>query len=108
MVNWRISCSPFLVILLQVALCWYRPLTRVMAKARPSNLVMHGQYKESVSSQGSGSPVDTGSEYNRTRISLALGNCGGSSSEAEVGSSQVYRHPGLRDTWTDRLNPTKE
>ena len=24
--NWRISCSPFLVILLQVALCWYRPL----------------------------------------------------------------------------------
>ena len=85
-----------------------KTLTRVMAKARPSNLAMHGQYKESVSSQGSGSPVNTGNEYNRTRISLAIGNCGSSSSNAEVGSSQVYRHPSLRETWTDRLNPTKE
>ena len=38
-----------------------------------------------------GSPVNPRNEYNRTRISLAMGNCGRSSSNAEVGSSQVYR-----------------
>ena len=40
-----------------------------MAKARPANLVMQGQCKESVSSQGSGSPVNPGNEYNRKRKS---------------------------------------
>ena len=64
--------------------------------------------KKSISSEGSGSPVNTASEYNRTRISLAIGNCGSSTSNAEVGSSQVYRHPSFRETWTDSLNPTKE
>ena len=29
--------------------------------------------------------------YNRKRVGLATGNCGSSSSNAEVGSSQVYR-----------------
>ena len=58
-----------------------------MAKARPTNLVMHGQCKESVSSQGSGSPVNPANEYNRTRISLSMGNCHCSGSNAEVGSS---------------------
>ena len=62
-----------------------------MEKARLTNLVVHGQCKGSLSSQGSRSPVDPVNEYNRTRISLAKGNCGGSSSNAEVGSSQVYR-----------------
>ena len=62
-----------------------------MAKARPANLVSQGQCKEDVSSQGSGSPVNPGNEYNRKRGSLATGNRGSSSSIAEVGSSQVYR-----------------
>ena len=62
-----------------------------MAKARPSNLVSQGQCKEDVSSQGSGSPVNPVNDYNRKRVSPATGNRGGSSSNAEVGSSQVYR-----------------
>ena len=63
----------------------------LMAKARPANLVLQGQCKEGVSSQGSGSPVNPGNEYNRKRVSLATGNRGSSRSNAEVGSSQVYR-----------------
>ena len=54
------------------------------------NLVLQGQCKEGVSSQGPGSPVNPGNEHNRKRVSLATGNRGGSCSNAEVGSSQVY------------------
>ena len=61
------------------------------AKARPTNLVLQGQCKEGVSSQGSGSPVNQVNEYNRKRVCLAAGNRCSSSSNAEVGSSQVYR-----------------
>ena len=42
-----------------------------MAKAlAPTNLVLQGQCKEGVSSQGSGSPVNPGNEHNRKRVSL--------------------------------------
>ena len=47
--------------------------------ARPTNLVLYGQCKEGVSSQGSGSLVNPWNEYNRKRVSLAAGKCGGSS-----------------------------
>ena len=33
-------------------------------------------------------------EYNKKRVSLTMGNCGSSSSNAELGSSQVYRASG--------------
>ena len=62
-----------------------------MAKARPTNLVLQGQCKEGVSSQESGPPVNPGNEYNKKRVCLASGNWSSSSSNAEVGSSQVYR-----------------
>ena len=39
-----------------------------MAKARPTNLVLQGQCKEGVSSQGSGSPVNRVNEYNRKEL----------------------------------------
>ena len=62
-----------------------------MAKSpRNTNLVLQGQCKEGVSSHGSGSPVNPGNEHNRKRVGLATGNRGGSCSNAEVGSSQVY------------------
>ena len=44
-----------------------------VAKARPTNLVMHSQCREDVSSQSSGSPVDPGNENNRKRVGLATG-----------------------------------
>ena len=62
-----------------------------MAKARPASLVLQGQCKEGASSQGSGYPVNPENEHNRKRVSLAARNRGSSSSNAEVGSSQVYR-----------------
>ena len=62
-----------------------------MAKARPTSLVLQGQCKEGASSQGRGSPVNPVNEYNRKRVSRAAGNPCSSSSNAEVGSSQVYR-----------------
>ena len=62
-----------------------------MSKAKPANLVLQGKCKEGVSSQGSGSPVNPVNESNRKRVSLATGNGCSSSSNAEVGSSQVYR-----------------
>ena len=61
------------------------------AKARPTCLVLRGQCKEGGSSQGSGSSVSTGNACDRKRVSLAAGNQGSSSSNAEVGSSQLYR-----------------
>ena len=54
-----------------------------------TNLVLQGQCKEGVSSQGSGSPVNPVNECNRKRVGLATGNRGSSSSNAEVGSSEV-------------------
>ena len=62
-----------------------------MAKPRSTNLVLLSQRKEDSSSQESESPVNPGNEYNRKRVGPATGNCGSSSSNAEVGSSQVYR-----------------
>ena len=52
--------------------------TRVMGlrwqKPDLPNVVLRGQCKEGVSSQGSGSPVNPVIEYNRKRVSLAAGN----------------------------------
>ena len=62
-----------------------------MAKARPASLELQGQCKEGASSQGSGSPVNPENEHNRKRFGPAAGNRCSSSSNAEVGSSQVYR-----------------
>ena len=62
-----------------------------VAEARPTSLVVQGQCKEGVSSQRSGSPVNPVNDNNRKRVRLAAGNRGSSSSNAEVGSSQVYR-----------------
>ena len=63
----------------------------LMAKARPTSLVLQGQRKEGVSSQRSGCPVNLGNEYNKKRVGLATANRCSSSSNAEVGSSQVCR-----------------
>ena len=54
-------------------------------------MVLQGQCKEGVSSQGSQSPGNPENENNRKRVSLATGNCGSPISNAEVGSSQLYR-----------------
>ena len=55
-----------------------------VAKARPTNLVMHSQCTDDVSSQSSGSPVDPGNENNRKRVGLASGWL-----ELRVASSQA-------------------
>ena len=62
-----------------------------MAKARPTNVVLRGQCKEGVSSQGSGYPVNPVIEYNRKRVSPAAGNWRSSGSNFEVESFQVHR-----------------
>ena len=50
-----------------------------------TNLVLQGQCKEGVSSQGSGYPVNPVNEWS------SRGKLGSSISNSEVGSSQVYR-----------------
>ena len=62
-----------------------------VAKARPTNLVMHGHWKEDVSPQRSGSLVNPGNVNNRKGVGLATGNWGSSGSNFEVESSQMYR-----------------
>ena len=56
-----------------------------VAKARPTNLVMHGQCKEDVSPQRSGSLVKPGNDDNRKK------NWGTSGSNFEVENSQAGR-----------------
>ena len=63
-----------------------------MAKSRPTNLVVQGQCKEGVSSQGLGSLVNPRNDDDRERVGLASGNWGHSGSNFEVGNSQVNRH----------------
>ena len=62
-----------------------------VAKARPTNLVMHGQCKEDTSPQSSGSLVNPGNDDERIRVCLAAGNWGSSNSNFESGNSQGYR-----------------
>ena len=62
-----------------------------VAKARPTNLVMHSQCNEEVSSQSSGSPVIPVNDDERKRVGLDSGNWRHSDSQFEVGYSQVNR-----------------
>ena len=62
-----------------------------VAEARPTNLVMHGQFKEDVSPQKSGSLVNPGNDNDRKRVGLASGNWGTSGSNFDVENSQVNR-----------------
>ena len=69
--------------------------TRVMGlrwhKPDLPNVVLRGQCKEGVSSQGSGSPVNPVIEYNRKRVSLAAGNWVVLFQIPKLENSQVYR-----------------
>ena len=62
-----------------------------VAKARPTNLVIHSQCKEEVSSQSSGSPVVQGNDDERKRVGLDSEYWGHSDSKFEVGYSPVNR-----------------
>ena len=62
-----------------------------VAKARPTNLVMHGQCREDVSPQSSGSRVNPGNDDERKSVSLAKGNWCSSNSNFESRICQVYR-----------------
>ena len=63
----------------------------LVAKARPTNLVMHGQCQEDLSPQRSRSLVNPKNDDDRKRVGLASGNWGHSSSNFEVENSQVNR-----------------
>ena len=62
-----------------------------VAKARRTNLVMHGQCKKDVSPQRWRSLVNSENDNNRKWVSLVTENWCSSDSNFEVGSSQVYR-----------------
>ena len=56
-----------------------------VAKARPTNLVMHSKCKDDVSPRSSGSQVNMGLDDVRKSVGLAPGNCGNSNSNFEGG-----------------------
>ena len=62
-----------------------------VAKARPTNLAMQGQYKEDISPQSSGSRVNQENDDERKGVSSDAGNCGSSNSNFESRNSQGYR-----------------
>ena len=62
-----------------------------VAKARPTNLVMHSQCTEEVSPQSWGSLVNLEKDDQRKRVCLAAGNWRHSDSNFDVGHSHVNR-----------------
>ena len=62
-----------------------------LAKATPTNQVMHGQCKEDVSPQSSGSRFKLVNDDERKRVSPATGNWRRSDSNFEGGNNQLNR-----------------
>ena len=62
-----------------------------VAKARPTNVVMHSQCKEDVPPRRSGSRVNLEDDDVRKSVGVTTGNWCNSNSNFEGGTSQVYR-----------------